>query len=546
MAANPFPTFALGPLNNPVPGSTRAPKPHSTPLGQLDPTALKMRLQQLSNADPSLTDPHFTGKVPGVLGPSDYSGYLDHLTDQQDYARDEDAIAGKAGPTINTGAYDGTDGVGGGAGVAPKAPAANPALAGLTAALGPPGKVKTSASRAVGSDATGEDPGIAGVAYSQLHTQDPDLQPENIVRRLRDLGLMGDPNSESSFQAERAQTEQSRQAGRLPFQVAQDTGDAATRLDQTQNNLQDTDAIRGAQRASFAPVAQQTVSSQLAALALAHANHPGTAGSQGSQYGKDPVYTSKIDTAADAVQAGKMTLDEAVKNYGGMGTDAHLMKSDISDQVLKRGVNPIAGKLAEQGAVKAQPQLRLATSAKSAIEQFLKDADAQPDYANTGSPLINRGSQLLGGASENSAWSDPHIAQAQTSQKMVADTLAKFFQGGGTGNATSDAKLRMTLGMLNTGQPSASRHAAGKTLEDMMDEFTNASSAGTVLGAPGSTMPGGGGAGGPAGPAGPGRIGGAGHPNAPKLPQMGETRTQNGETRTWGMDPKTGVVGWIK
>lgn len=498
MAANPFPTFALGPLNNPVPGSTRAPKPHSTPLGQLDPTALKMRLQQLSNADPSLTDPHFTGKVPGVLGPSDYSGYLDHLTDQQDYARDEDAIAGKAGPTINTGAYDGTDGIGGGAvAAAPKAPAANPALAGLTAALGTPGKVKTSASRAVGSDATGEDPGMAGAAYSQLHTQDPDLQPENIVRRLRDLGLMGDPNSESSFQAERAQTEQSRQAGRLPYQVAQDTGDAATRLDQTQNNLQDTDAIRGAQRASFAPVAQQTAASQLSALALAHANHPGTAAAQAAgRYDTDPTYKKLIDDYAKKVVGGTVAPSQATSLLGGAAGGGGAVRQDITRASMaldptfdfeRAEANFKRAPKAEEAQRGADTMLGTPGAGDGDLDKFEQDANQIPSYLrhnpisglNGPSQSIASWLHLPGGAAVDTARAD---------QKLVGDKLQRFAAGSGAASAT---RIKQAMSMLDPAAAPESMTSQLQSIRSLLTHNASAETAGTPLGAPGS-QPGGG------------------------------------------------------
>lgn len=498
MAANPFPTFALGPLNNPVPGSTRAPKPHSTPLGQLDPTALKMRLQQLSNADPSLTDPHFTGKVPGVLGPSDYSGYLDHLTDQQDYARDEDAIAGKAGPTINTGAYDGTDGIGGGAvAAAPKAPAANPALAGLTAALGPPGKVKTSASRAVGSDATGEDPSIAGAAYSQLHTQDPDMQPENIVRRLRDLGLMGNLNSESSFQAERAQTEQSRQAGRLPYQVAQDAGDAATRLDQTQNDLQDTDAIRGAQRASFAPVAQQTAASQLSALALAHANHPGTAATQAAgRYDTDPRYKQLIDDYAKKVVAGKAAPSQAATNLGAGAGSSGQVRQDVTRAAMALDSNFDFEKAdadfkrapkAEDAARGADAMLGSPETGTGDLDQFEQDANQIPGYLRRNPlPFLNGPMQSV--ASWLGLPGAQQVNTARADQKLVADKLQRFAAGAG---AASKTRIQQGMSVLDPATAPSSMSSQIAAMKDLITHNRNAETQGTPLGNPGGSGGGG-------------------------------------------------------
>jgi hypothetical protein len=63
---------------------------------------------------------------------------------------------------------------------------------------------------------------------------------------------------------------------------------------------------------------------------------------------------------------------------------------------------------------------------------------------------------------------DPAMAQYKTAVTEVSDQVAKILQGGGSGNGTSDAKLKQAQELFNTGFSKESILAIGTTLRDLL------------------------------------------------------------------------------
>lgn len=155
-----------------------------------------------------------------------------------------------------------------------------------------------------------------------------------------------------------------------------------------------------------------------------------------------------------------------------------------------------------------QTTVRYMDSVQESIPRLLKNASA------LGRGPITSLNQLANMAA--SQFNDTDFARLKTDAVLVGDEVAKLLSGGGTGSATSDAKLKQGQDLISTAANVPALAAALEEVDALVGFRRKALTRGTYL------------EGTRAGQAGAGTAGGA-----PAPPAKGETRTANGETRVW-------------
>jgi hypothetical protein len=155
-----------------------------------------------------------------------------------------------------------------------------------------------------------------------------------------------------------------------------------------------------------------------------------------------------------------------------------------------------------------QNTVRYMDSVQESIPRLLKNASA------LGRGPITSLNQLANMAA--SQFNDAQFARLKTDAVLVGDEVAKLLAGGGSGSATSDAKMKQGLELINTAASVPALAAALEEVDALVGFRRKALTRGTYL------------EGTRAGQAGAGTAGGA-----LPAPTKGETRTANGETRVW-------------
>jgi len=155
-----------------------------------------------------------------------------------------------------------------------------------------------------------------------------------------------------------------------------------------------------------------------------------------------------------------------------------------------------------------QNTVRYMDSVTESIPRLLKNASA------LGRGPITSLNQLANMAA--SEFNSTDLARLKTDAVLVGDEVAKLLAGGGSGSATSDAKMKQGMELINTAASVPVLAAALQEITALVGFRRLALTRGTYL--EGTA-------------AGPSRA--AAPPPASSAPSIGETRTANGETRVW-------------
>jgi hypothetical protein len=160
----------------------------------------------------------------------------------------------------------------------------------------------------------------------------------------------------------------------------------------------------------------------------------------------------KVDRAAQAVVSGRMAPSQAVAMFGGMGRDAGAFKREMTLRVLD--VDPTFNFQEAE----SNYQYGKSTGVQASVRYMASVQDSMPMLLDRAQKLNNgqfRSLNALVNAGKNQV-NDVDLKRFKVDVSLVADEVAKILQGGGTGSATSDAKLKQAGALLNeTDDPAA-------------------------------------------------------------------------------------------
>lgn len=185
----------------------------------------------------------------------------------------------------------------------------------------------------------------------------------------------------------------------------------------------------------------------------------------------------KVDRAAQAVIAGRMSPSQAVSMFGGMGRDAGAFKREMTLRVLE--VDP-AFNFQE---AESNYQYGKNTGVQASIRYMSSVQDSMPMLLERAKKLNNgqfRSLNALVNAGKNQI-NDVDLKRFRVDVTLVADEVAKILQGGGTGSATSDAKLKQAGALLNETDDPAAIAGALEDINALIGFRKDAQTKGTYL-----------------------------------------------------------------
>lgn len=161
--------------------------------------------------------------------------------------------------------------------------------------------------------------------------------------------------------------------------------------------------------------------------------------------GNEPIAPDDVNGAAQAILARRMAPSQ-LSLVGGMGNRGVKFK-----QAVVAAVNKQDPQFNWQEA-ESTFQFGKATGTQNTVRYMESVQESMPRLLASAQKLANgkvRAINTLINAGKNQV-NDVDLKAFQTDVLLVADEVAKILQGGGTGNGTSDAKLRQASSILST------------------------------------------------------------------------------------------------
>lgn len=177
------------------------------------------------------------------------------------------------------------------------------------------------------------------------------------------------------------------------------------------------------------------------------------------QLGQQPQPEQAAEVARDII-AHKIAPEQVATMFGGFGTAGQAFKRMVYTEAKKIDPNfNYEQASAEYGLVKSpqfQNTIRYMDSVINSVPRLLDSANK---LGNTSVKAIN---DLIN--SGKNQFNNVDLKQFQTDRVLVGDEIAKILQGGGTGNGTSDAKLKQAQDLLSSSDSPA---AIAKALKEV-------------------------------------------------------------------------------
>jgi hypothetical protein len=206
-------------------------------------------------------------------------------------------------------------------------------------------------------------------------------------------------------------------------------------------------------------------------------------------FGGGQTPQQQVESAAQAIVEGRMSPSQATSMFGGMGKDGQAFKRAVVSAVQK--IDPqfnFAG--AESGYqygknTGTQTTVRMIDNIDKSLPILEKASD---DFARSGVRVINKG--ILAAKDQ---FGDTSVSTFQTARLGLADEIAKILSGGGTGNSTSDAKLKQASDLLASDMTPQQLKATTAAVRELLANRRQSLTSGTYMEHKGGAAPSGGG-----------------------------------------------------
>jgi len=199
----------------------------------------------------------------------------------------------------------------------------------------------------------------------------------------------------------------------------------------------------------------------------------------------EPIAPEDVQGAAVAILSGRMAPSQ-LSLVGGMGNRGVKFKQAVVAEVNKR--DPQFNWQASEAGYKfaSAPGTQTTIRFLNNIEKTLPVLEkASADFKRSGVRIINRATLAA-----KSQFGDTSVTTFEFARNILADEIAKILQGGGTGNGTSDAKLRQAQDLLASDMTPAQFDAALAAAKELLGMRKVSLTEGTFLDAtPGAKTP---------------------------------------------------------
>ena len=171
----------------------------------------------------------------------------------------------------------------------------------------------------------------------------------------------------------------------------------------------------------------------------------GGAGNQQIQQ-LDPETMAMIDRAAVALAQRQISPSQVAQLYGGMGGGAAQVKRMIADRAIKLDPTLNLQELEANYKFSSAPGTQTTVRFIENIEKTIPTLENIIGKMKLGNVKIINAATLA----TKGQFGSKDVASFYFAQTLLADEIAKILQGGGTGSATSDAKLKQALELLDS------------------------------------------------------------------------------------------------
>lgn len=185
--------------------------------------------------------------------------------------------------------------------------------------------------------------------------------------------------------------------------------------------------------------------------------------------------TDQIETGARSVLEGRMAPSQVVSLYGGYGKEGAAFKRALATRIQQ--MDPTFNFQEAESNYQygkntgVQASIRYMTSVQDSIPMLLERAKTLNNGNVRGiNALVNAGKDQF---------NNVDLKRFKTDVTLVADEVAKILQGGGTGSATSDAKLRQASALLSESDSPAAIAASLADINTLIGFRKEAQTAGT-------------------------------------------------------------------
>lgn len=190
-------------------------------------------------------------------------------------------------------------------------------------------------------------------------------------------------------------------------------------------------------------------------------------------------------SAAQLVINHQMAPSQAVSTYGGFGQAGQAFKRMMVREISKQQPDFNFEQAESEYQLVKSPQfqqnIRYMSSVQESMPRLMASADK---LANGNVRTIN---QALNAG--RNAVNDVDLKKFQADVLGVSDEIAKILQGGGTGNGTSDAKLKQAQTILSTSDSPAAIKAALQEMNSLIGFRKKALTRGTYMAEPDVATP---------------------------------------------------------
>lgn len=152
---------------------------------------------------------------------------------------------------------------------------------------------------------------------------------------------------------------------------------------------------------------------------------------------------TQLDLATDAVIGGRMAPSQATQIYGGRNKEfSRALATNILQKAPDFNFQAAESNYQYGKNVGVQSSVRFSKSVQESMPRLLQNAQTLANgNVRSFNALINAG---------KNQFNDVDLKRFQVDVLGVSDEIAKVLQGGGTGNATSDTKLKQAQQLLST------------------------------------------------------------------------------------------------